>query len=118
MYSVVLMVLTSVTIAYAVNNIINLVKLDQQTSDELGEVLPTSAYVYTTLNYVFRIAIIYISMMLMQKYGFPLTESNVFWIVLVLLGVSTFLSTLLEAVLRTAILLARAERGDEGNEER
>ena len=116
MNDVVLMVLTSATIVYAFNNIINLVNLDRQTSEEIGELLPTSSYVYTSLNYVFRIALIYISMKALTHYNFYLNGSNVFWVVLLIVMVTTLLSTLLEVLLRTVVFMISSRRGEESDD--
>lgn len=113
MYSIVLMVLTSVTIVYAVNNLVNLVMLDSQTSEEIGELLPTSDYVYTALNYIFRIVAIYVGLGFMESRGFPLTESNVFWVVMVIISLSTVVATFSEALLRTVVLLMRPDKEED-----
>lgn len=115
MYSIVLMVLTSVTIIYALNNLVNLVMLDSQTSEEIGELLPTSDYVYTTLNYIFRLVVIYVGLGIMESRGFPLTESNVFWVVMGIIAFSTIVATLSEALLRTAVLLLRPDKEEGDN---
>ena len=110
MESTVLMVLVGATIIYAINNLVNLFKLDSQTAGGIGELLPTSAYVYTTLNYIFRIAFIYLAIRINP---IEMTTSNVFWFVLVFVAVSSFLATLTEAILRTAILLVGSNKEED-----
>lgn len=118
-YDTLLITLLTTTFVYGLWNLYTILKLDGESSQITGDVLPTSNYVYSMLNTATRMGVIHWMLNVVENNNSISLDSNeklaLFAGLIIVFAI--ILSTLLEALIRTLILLIRANKGDDSDDE-